>query len=329
MRRFLPLLLAFACCTRGADDLGSTARPLSRPLAARLANLHEVAHGGSLEPRLSPDGQWVGFTGHHYRGIRVAPAAGGEAVLLTDEPAAGLRFAWSKDASRIAYVTRDEDGSSWLRQVARNGGEVETVHHAAAQVAYPFPRFDESDELVFIDADRLRIHGREQPITEALPAPRQAMLTRAGELLVAGDRGIWLARADGSDARALFEGKEFFEFAASPDGSVVLARELKDVGANLWLLDRASGRHTLLDGFDRGCVLPSGLVVVERLESDGLQFTRGELWLMRADGSGAVKLEGAKGAIHYRVDCAQGMERIAVGDDATDSVFVADVEVSR
>jgi hypothetical protein len=329
MRRFLLLLLAFACCTRGADDLAMTARPLSRPLSARLANLHEVAHGGALEPRLSPDGQWVGFTGIHYRGIRIAPAVGGEAVLLTDEPGAGFRFAWSNDASQIAYVTREEDGSRLLRLIARDGGAAQTVHRAAQTAPLPLPRFDEAGELSFIDVDRLRVPGRAQPITGPLPAPRLAAQARTGDLLIAGDHGIFVAGADGSDARPLFEGTEFFELAASPDGSVVLARALKDGVASLWSLDRASGKKTLLDGYDRGCVLPSGLVVAERLEGDGLRFTRGELWLMRADGSGAIKLEGAPGAVHYRVDCAQKMERIAVGDDATDSVFVADVEVSR
>ena len=49
---------------------------------------------------------------------------------------------------------------------------------------------------------------------------------------------------------------------------------------------------------------------------------------MRPDGSSAVRLEGEPGAIHYRVDCAQSLERIAVGDSASNSVFVADVEVS-
>jgi len=329
MRRFLFLLLVFVCCSRGSDEVGSAARPLTAPLQARLVNLHEVAHGAALEPRLSPDGQWLGFAGLRYQGIRVAPAAGGEIVKLTDEAGAGLRFAWSKDASRIAYVTREEDGSSLLRLVDRTGGAAQTVHHAVAPAPYPLPRFDDSGALVFLDGDRLRVQGQESPITAALPSPRLTALTRSGALLVGGDQGIFVARPDGSQARALFEGHEFFEFTASPDGATLLVRELRDGMGSLWSYDLASGRQTLLEGYDRGCILPSGLVVAERLESDGLKFIRGELWLMRADGSGAVRLEGAKGAVHYRVDCAQGMERIAVGDDATDSVFVADVEVSR
>jgi Tol biopolymer transport system component len=328
MRRICVLILALVACSRAPDEVASSANALSRPLSARLASLREVAHGGAMAPQLSPDGQRVAFTGLRYQGIRVAPAAGGEAITLTDEPAAGLRFAWSPDSSRIAYVTREPDSSSFLRVIPSAGGATRTIHHASAQAPYPLARF-EGDSLLFLDGDRLRADGRDQALTGALPSPRLFARTGSGELLVGGDRGIFVTDATGAKPRALFEGKAFFDFVASPDGATVLARELRDGGGNLWSLDRPSGRVSLLAGFDRGCVLPSGLVVAERIEGDGLRLTRGEVWLMRPDGSGAVKLEGAPGAIHHRVDCAAGADRIAMGEDATDAIFVADVEVRR
>jgi hypothetical protein len=329
MRRLLFLAVLMLGCSRAPDELGSSARDLSAPLRARLTGLHAIVRGGALEPRLSPDGQWVGFSGHRYQGLRVASASGGEVLSLTDEPAAGLHFAWSPDASRLAFVTREEDNSSFLKVVARTGGASRTLFHAGPEQPYPFAQFTEAGELVYLAGDRLRAADRDLALTSQLPSPRLATLTRTGELFVAGDRGIFFARADGSELTAAFEGKSFFELAASPDASIVLARELRPDGPGLWSLDRKTGARVLLEGFDRGCMLPSGLVVAERLEGDGLRWTRGELYAMRADGSGATRLEGAPGAIHYRVDCAQKMERIAVGDAASDSVFVADVEVSR
>lgn len=327
MRSLLFVTLLLAACSRSPDDAGAARSALEAPPHARLVGLRTVARGEALAARLSPDGRFVAVTGPRYRGLRVVPAEGGEAVALTDEAAAGLRPAWSHDGRRIAYVTLEDDRSSRLRLVSREGGEPQTVHHAAAEAPYPLAQFTAEGELLFLDGDLLRAWGQEAPVATGLEGTRVARLDR-GRAFFAGERGILSARADGTEPRTLFPGASFFDFALSPDGTTLLARELREEAPGFWSLDLASGTATLIDGFDRGCALPSGRIVAERLESsDGQRLTRGELWLMRSDGEGATRLETPPGIVAARVDCAEGLDRIAFADDATDSILVADVEV--
>jgi len=327
--RLLALLaLPLAACTEStADEVGAKAQALSAPLTARLTAVRQIATGAALEPKLSPDGAFVAFTGPKLRGLKVAPASGGPATTLTEEPAAGFQFAWSPDGESLAFATREEDGSSVLKTVSRQGGEPRALHRAAAGSARPLPRFSDSGELFFVDGTRLRSLSR-GPLAPELPSPRLSGFSRKLDALVlAGDQGIWLADADGANARALLPGREFFAFTLSPDGATMLARELTADGGNLWSVDLASGKRVLLEGFDRGCILPSGTVIAEKLQGDILQLTHAELWAMRPDGSSAARIEGVPGEVPFRVDCGTRTETIAFAENSTDSVFVAGVEV--
>jgi TolB protein len=86
---------------------------------------------GPLDPSWSPDGKWLAFS---MRGdIWKIPAAGGEAVALTQGPAYHFEPAWSPDGTRIAlsFQKPSSDGAAAgnfeIGIVSANGGAVETV----------------------------------------------------------------------------------------------------------------------------------------------------------------------------------------------------------
>ncbi|HEY3452095.1 MAG TPA: hypothetical protein VGK67_37395, partial [Myxococcales bacterium] len=239
---------------------------------------------------------------------------------LSDEPAAGLKPAWSPDGRQIAYVTLEPDGSSVLKLRSVAGGEATEVHRAGRDEPRPFPHYVDG-ALAFLASGRLRSAGSAAALSGLLP---DALLVAPanGGLLVAGQTGISHA------GRSLLEGRRIFDLAPGPGGQRALARELTDVGGALWSLDLTTGRAVHLEGFDRGCLLPSGRIVAERLEGDGLQLTGGELWLMESDGSRAARIEGVPVKVPYRVDCSAQGSLIAFGDDATDKVFVGRLEVA-
>lgn len=61
------------------------------------------------EPRFSPDGKWLAFLRAEAKGkpqIHVAPAAGGDAVALTEAPLGAGSPRWSPDSARIAWCAR-------------------------------------------------------------------------------------------------------------------------------------------------------------------------------------------------------------------------------
>jgi len=75
-----------------------------RPSSEIRIGSHKLADGAA--PAWSPDGKAVAFlrTGD----IWSIPAAGGDAVKLTDQPRAVQRFAWSPDGKYIAFTEQDE-----------------------------------------------------------------------------------------------------------------------------------------------------------------------------------------------------------------------------
>ncbi len=72
-----------------------------------LPFIAEVEEDG---PQWSPDGQWIALTGRRYRGgptsIWLAPADGGDCVLLANHDASDRQPRWSPDGSLVAFVSR-------------------------------------------------------------------------------------------------------------------------------------------------------------------------------------------------------------------------------
>jgi len=79
---------------------------------------------GPLDPAWSPDGRWIALS---MRGdIWKVPAAGGEAVALTQGPRYHFEPAWSPDGKRLA-LTIDIDGNLDIGIVSADGGDVQRL----------------------------------------------------------------------------------------------------------------------------------------------------------------------------------------------------------
>lgn len=79
---------------------------------------------GPLDPAWSGDGRWIAFS---MRGdIWKLPAAGGEAVALTQGPRYHFEPAWSPDGKQLA-LTVDVDGNLDIGIVSADGGEVRRI----------------------------------------------------------------------------------------------------------------------------------------------------------------------------------------------------------
>jgi len=67
-------------------------------------------HVSSMQPRWSPDGQWIAFlsTREGVKRLYLLHSEGGEAALLTDAKRDVQTFCWSPDGKKIAFVMSDE-----------------------------------------------------------------------------------------------------------------------------------------------------------------------------------------------------------------------------
>lgn len=74
------------------------------------AHLERLTRGHrDTSPQVSPDGRWIAFLRAEPKGkpqLHVVPAAGGEAVRLTDHPLGAGAPRWSPDSRRIVYTAR-------------------------------------------------------------------------------------------------------------------------------------------------------------------------------------------------------------------------------
>ncbi|MEW6304895.1 MAG: CehA/McbA family metallohydrolase [Verrucomicrobiota bacterium] len=107
MHRPLPWLLAVFLCAQNV--VAATAEV---PLAARYAV-------GAIQPRVSPDGQWIAVS---YQGaIGKVPVTGGTLTLLTSGEGWDVEPAWSPDGKRIAYIQAPGFNAGQLQLIQADG----------------------------------------------------------------------------------------------------------------------------------------------------------------------------------------------------------------
>lgn len=148
------LVLAVLACAAAAPRAGAQSRLLRQPtisatqVAFAYANNLWVAprdggdarrltsfQGVTTNPRFSPDGKWVAFSGQ-YAGntdVYVVPVEGGEPKRLTWHPGADMAQGWTADGSRIVFASARTSPNGQMKfWTVSPQGDVE--------VALPMPR---------------------------------------------------------------------------------------------------------------------------------------------------------------------------------------------
>ena len=189
---------------------------------------------------------------------------------------------WSPSGSRIAFVRRG-NGMTRLFVASQDGTQPRAVGTATAD-----PAWATEGTLVFeregVIWDLELATGRERSLVEGFDPD----VTRAGASLVfTRDRAIWVASADGSDARPLSVAGSHFdrEPAWSPDGRRIAFTRLGG-GTNVWLMDADGGNARQLTRNGYVNVAPAWHADGARLTFETRSGGNSSLRTIRADGTG-------------------------------------------
>lgn len=235
---------------------------------------------------------------------------------LLDLPGTETEVSYSPSGTTLAVVA---DGDVWLVSLP--------VASPVRLTQTPEPEFalawsPDGGKVCFSLVQDTWCHDLKSSTTDlAFPGIQWVAWIPDGRIAFVRDRGMWLSRADGQEARKLVEadsnaGIYYRSLQASPDGkSLAYVRSLADLHGEVWLLDLTTGLTELLVG-DRNGEVPYGLAwILEGTEIVYLTNRSGglSLWHINLRNRTILPLTGSLMAVSFdRLGLSTHGSRIAV-----------------
>jgi Tol biopolymer transport system component len=250
----------------------------------------KIADGGSehyMNPRWSPDGTRIAFTGLQYRGLWILELNDGSIQQISDEMAAGFGFQWSSDSKAIAARVSRYEGVH--RQNAIKVFDIEQGRERALTEYLPhntgLPQWVEADERIAIDGGgkfELLETGITAPLLQKQNAQTLAVVLLDGALSVADARTGRISEVNP------FPDETYLNTVLSPDGTNIV---FEIVGGNLYVINIDGTGLIDLGRGNRPQWSPDGDYVVYMIaEDDGHQITSSTLYAVRNDGTEKTNL---------------------------------------
>jgi Tol biopolymer transport system component len=221
-------------------------------------NLRSVQSGDGLGVTWSPDGKWIAFTSGGYL-YKTKPS--GDSLVQLGELYGAIRAAWSKDGSKIAFVSRDAGNGIWLYDL-----NADTAYQLITYGNYP-SWHPTTGELIVLDT-RFDLTSGVVFYSFLAVAPSTQAVRTIGSFTTISECGF---------------------SSISPDGkTIIYSLRRPDDHVQIWSFDVNLVQHKQLtnDGGDFAAWSPDGKKIVYTRTQPG----DGTLWVMNADGSNKRQL---------------------------------------
>ncbi len=260
-----------------------------------------------MNPKWSPDGSRIAFTGNNYRGIWVYDLSGKQIEQVTDEGAAGFGFSWSPDGSYILTdVAKYENG--------RRLDAVKTFNIALRSentlIDYRTnlrgtPKWTSADSRIYLfDGKKLQYleTGIDQNTLNKSAAP-QSIVYSKGDKIILEDAGT------GSKTQFHpFNGEQYLNLHLSPDGKKVV---FEVYGGNCYVLNLESSQVFDLGTGYRPQWSPDGQYVAYMVtQDDGHNYTASDIYISDSNGTAKQNITANSSRIAMDPDWAPDGSRV-------------------
>lgn len=300
----LLLVLCWAVTSRAAM---AQPQPAGPPIALTQGDAFYTG------PKWSPDGSRLAFSTAGYTGLHVLDLETGEIRTISEAPGVGFGFEWSPDGDRIVAREARFDGPRRLDAVTvfdPSSGAAQRLTEFRSHMP-ALPRWDASGGNVVLLAN-------ETP--EVLPYRDIEIGKRSPQAVVAGTRGLARVDADTGTAQPIPVDRDqpILNPTVSPDGDRI-AFEM--MGGNLFVVNTDGSGLVDLGLGNRPSWSPDGQwIVFMRTKDDGHAFTESDLYAIRGDGTGLVRLTATPDRLEMNPDWSPDGSAIAF-DDITDGII--------
>lgn len=276
MKSFLFFLIVWTTTTVYAQDAMVSAADEPVKLAGGNGEFY-------MAPKYSPDGSRIAFTSAQYRGLYVLDIAGNSIGQVTDEMGAGFGFLWSGDSGSLVGRVSKYEGPGRLSAVKifdLDDGQEHIVVDYRRNLS-GVPQWSETgDAVVMYSRGRMEIfnttiHSRD----------------RGDDTVIQDDiPHVVAGTVPAMDIETLdpFPGETYLSAVTSPTNNRIVFGVM---GGNMYVVNTDGSELTDLGRGFRPQWSPGGDYIVYMIsEDDGHNYTASDIYAVRYDGTGHVRL---------------------------------------
>lgn len=304
---------------------GASAQTLKE---GKLDNVTRLTNDKTMyeNPRWSPDGTMIAFTGLGYDGLYITDANASFTKQVSTDLGVGYMYYWSADSREI--LVRDTRWEETPSGIAR--------YHAAWSIdlAGQKTRLSEDAEYMQPAAWRYTVNGAKSIVLEdakvistpqlkALPkstAQRVSIDPTSNVSFVVDSENLYIINNRGVKT-LINEGASFCP-SISPDGTKIAFNQMDDVC--VMNID-GSGKKVIGRGFSPNWV-NNDQIIYELTTDDGHTYTSGELYLANADGSGVKQITSTPNLIEMQPCISPDGTKVVFTSFTDGQIYIADIK---